>query len=100
MDDGGLDGRYPRVSYILGAYLFGDDSLESEIDDVVATEGPQRAGLVLDELRRLLADPTVSDDELTTFVDTTSPWMIKTGRTTLEYVADRLAQTLDQTTPG
>jgi hypothetical protein len=95
-----LDELYPWVSNMLGAYLIGEDSLELEIDDVVTTQGPERAALALDELRRLLADESVSDDELTTFVDTTTPWMIETGRTTLEHVADRLAETLEQTTSG
>lgn len=89
-----LDGRYPRVSYLLGAYLIGDDDLGFEIDELVATDGEERARLVLDELRRLLADPTVTDDELDTFVSKTTAWLIETGRITLQHVADQLAETL------
>jgi hypothetical protein len=89
-----LDGLYPRVSNMLGGYLIGDDSLEFEIDEVVASQGAGRARLVLDELRRLLTDPTVTDDELDTFVDRTTAWLIENGRTTVAHVADRLAQTL------
>lgn len=89
-----LDRRYPRVAYVLGAYLLGDDDLEFEIDEVVATEGAQQAGLVLAELRKLLADPAVGDDELTAYVGTASPWLIRTGRETLQFVADRLEKTL------
>jgi hypothetical protein len=89
-----LDGRYPRVSNLLGAYLIGDDDLEFEIGELVATDGEERARLVLDELRRLLADPTVTDDELDTFVTTTSAWLIETGRITLQHVAGQLARTL------
>jgi hypothetical protein len=95
-----LDGRYPRVSNMLGGYLIGDDSLEFEIDEVVAGQGAGPAQLVLDELRRLLADPTVTDDELDTFVKKTTPWLIETGRTTVEHVADRLAQTLGRDAAG
>jgi hypothetical protein len=91
---GPLDRRFPRVSYILGAYLFGDDDLEFEIDEVVATEGAQQAGLVLAELRKLLADPAVDDEELTAYVGTATVWMIQTGRETLQFVADRLEKTL------
>jgi len=91
---GPLDSRYPRVSYILGAYLFADDDLEFEIDEVVATEGAQQAGLVLAELRKLLADPAVDDEELTGYVRTASGWLMHTGRTTLQFVADRLDKTL------
>jgi hypothetical protein len=90
-----LDGVYPRVAYMLGAYLFGDDELEFEIDELVATEGSQQARRVLDELRKLLADPTVDDEELTAYVGTASPWMIQTGRITLDHVADQLAESLD-----
>ena len=90
-----LDDLYPRVSNLLGAYLVGDETLEGEIDDVVTTEGPERAAEVLDELRRLLADVTVDDEELTTFVKTTTPWLVGTGRGTIRHVADHLAATLD-----
>ena len=89
-----LDIRYPRVSYILGAYLFGDDDLEFEIDEVVATEGAQQAGLVLAELRKLLADATVDDEEVTAYLRTRSPWLMQTGRITLQFVADRLEKAL------
>jgi hypothetical protein len=91
---GPLDRRFPRVSYILGAYLFGDDDLEFEIDEIVATEGAQQAGLILTELRKLLADPTVGDEELTSYVGAASAWLIHTGRETLQFVADRLEKTL------
>lgn len=92
-----LDDLYPRVSNLLGAYLVGDETLEGEIDDAVATEGPERAAEVLDELRRLLADVTVDDEELTTFVKATTPWLVGTGRGTIRHVADHLAATLDGT---
>jgi hypothetical protein len=85
---------------VLSGYLVGDDSLEFEIDEVVAGEGHRRAGVALDELRRLLADPTIADDELTDIAANMSPWMMQTGRLTLEHIADRLTQALGQATAG
>ena len=85
---------------MLSGYLLGDDSLEFEIDELVAGEGHRRAGVVLAELRRLLADPTVTDDELTDIVANMSPWLVRTGRLTLEHIAERLARALDQGTAG
>lgn len=97
--DAGLHGRYPHVAYLLGAYLFADDSLEFEIGELVTTEGSQRAGLVLDEVRGLLADTTVGEEELTAFVRATTPWLVRTGRGTLRHVVDRLAEALGKAAP-
>lgn len=88
-----LEQRFPWVSHLLAAYLVGDDSFESEIDDFEPTEGPERTGQLLAELRRLLADPAIGEDELTTFVRTTSRWLDHTGRRTLEQIAARLERT-------
>ena len=95
-----LGERYPDVAYLLGAYLLGDDDLEMEIGELVATDGAERAELVLAELRALLLDQTVDDEELTTFVRTASPWLIQTGRITLQHVADQLAEILGRTAAG
>ena len=90
----GLDQH--EALYVLSGYLIGDDSLEFEIDEMVAGEGHRRAAEVLAELRRLLTDPTIADDELTDIATNMSPWLVRTGRLTLEHIADRLARTLDQ----
>ena len=95
-----LGERYPGVAYLLGAYLLGDDDLDFEIDELVSTDGTERAGHVLAELRALLADQTAGDEELTAFVRTTSPWLIRNGRITLQHIADHLSQTLGRTSAG
>jgi len=89
-----LDERYPSVAYLLAAYLIGDDDFDTEVDQVVASEGPERGRDVLGELRQLLADPTVTGDELTAFVSRHTLWLHDTGRATLALAAARLAHTL------
>jgi hypothetical protein len=94
----GLD--YHEELYVLSGYLIGEDGIDAEIDAMVAEEGPEETGLVLAELRRVLADPAIDDGELDEIVDNMSPYKRETARSTLEYIAARMARTLGQATPG
>jgi putative molybdopterin biosynthesis protein len=46
----------------------------------------------------VLPTESLTDDELTDIVANMSPWLMRTGRLTLEHIADRLTRALDQGT--
>lgn len=91
-----LDERYPDVAYLLSAYLVGDNTLPGEVEDYVATEGPERARHGLGQLRELLADPAADAAAIDELVRTATPWFADSGRQTLSQVADMVADALDR----
>jgi hypothetical protein len=96
-----LDEKYPTVRHFLATNLFGDDSFEHEVDGFVHGAGSRDVVLQrISDMRRLLADSEVSDDELDSFVLAHANWFVdQSGRRTIETVADRLQWALDNPPP-
>jgi hypothetical protein len=92
-----LDEKYLKVRHFLATNLFGDDSFECEVDGFVRGASSREVVISrISDMRRLLADPSVDDDDLDSFVLAHATWFIdQSGRRTIERVAERLRWALD-----
>lgn len=93
--------RYPTVRHFMATNLFGDGSFEDEVDGFVRGASSRAAvASRIADMRRLLADPGVTDEELDAFVLAHANRFIdRSGRRTIQAVADRLQWALDNPPP-
>jgi hypothetical protein len=96
-----LGQRYPRVRHFMATILLGGSTFEEELVEYVqgvSGEGVVRS--VIADIRALLADPDLTDEAIDTFVlDNSQRFLAGSGRRTLEHVADRFQQLLDDPPP-
>jgi hypothetical protein len=86
--------RFPRVRHFMATILLGSGTLEEEFVRWVSSE--EVVLLTIADIRSLLADPDVTDDAIDTFVlDNAQRFVDGSGRRTLDHVAGRLQQLLD-----
>lgn len=94
--------RYPAVHHFMTTVLLGDGTLEDELVDYVkGVSRPEVARSLVADVRTLLAEADVSDDDLDTFVlDNAFRFVGGSGRRTLEHVAERLQHLLEHPPPA
>jgi hypothetical protein len=92
-----LSHRYPRVRHFMATILLGDGTLDEELTGYVRwVSGKDVVRSTIAEIRALLASQDVTDDAIDTFVlDNAHRFVAGSGRRTLQHVADRLQQLLD-----
>ena len=86
-----LSERYPDLDNILGSFFPGDDSLDSEVDEMVTTLEARHLDLFATQVDEILA-MDLSDDELEAFVSRNVNWDLGGGRHTLAELARMVAE--------